>query len=202
MPPAAGRAIVRVVPQVPSPFNFDLVRASLGPELAAPYENALGAVPWLTAGTLAWPAADAALVLDRWARWSAGLPAHVLTAVRLGVCEVAIDVAFIGDPWAVPAHLASLRALEPVGDTVALAGPFNLRLPASVCAAAVPLRAVPPAAALLAAADGAPPGVCLGLRREPDGGVALIGVAAAGEKPRALAAVDQAARALLERAAA
>ena len=47
----------------PDPFATDLLRASLGPALAAPYERAFGPVPWLTAGTLAWPAGAADDVL-------------------------------------------------------------------------------------------------------------------------------------------
>ena len=42
-----------------------------------------------------------------------------------------------------------------------------------------------------------PAGVCLGLRREPAGTV-LIGIAAAAERPRAVAAIDQVARWLEE----
>jgi hypothetical protein len=67
-----------------SAFNLDLVRASLGPDLATPYAAAFGAVPWLTTGTLEWAAADAEPVLGAWLRWA---PERTLTAVRLGVAD-------------------------------------------------------------------------------------------------------------------
>ena len=47
---------------------------------------------------------------------------------------------------------------------------------------------------LLGAAAAAPDGVCLGLRHGVPPRVELIGIAAVDELPRALAAVDQAAR--------
>jgi hypothetical protein len=183
------------VPDVPSDFNLDLLRASLGPELAMPYVQAFGAVPWLTAGTLGWPAGAAEPVLDRWLRWVERLPDRTLTAVRLGTCEAAVDVAVVGDPWGAPARLTALRDLEPRTDTVALAGTRMFRSRASVAAAAVALAAPPRPDALLAAAAAAPHGVCLGLRATA-GGLALIGVAPADDMPHALAAIDQAARGL------
>lgn len=185
------------MPQAPSAFNLDLIRASLGPELATPYEAAFGAVPWLTAGTLAWPADEAVSVLRAWLRWTAQRPSRTLTAIRLGVSDVAIDVAVQGDPWNVPGRLADLLALAPTGDTVALVGPHMLRSPACVAAAELPLGAVPAARPLLQAAAAMPDGVCLGLRHTAHG-VGLIGVGAAVELPRAVAAVDQAARAITD----
>ena len=179
---------------MPSLFNLDLVRASLGPQLASPYEAAFGAVPWLIAGTLAWPAEDAERVLSAWLRWSA----PPLTAIRLGAAEVAVDVAVLGDPWGVAARIEPLRELAPGLDTVALVDPRMLRSPASVAAADLPLAAAAPAGALLAAARAVPEGVCLGLRRAAPTELSLIGVGAAAELPRALAAVDQAACALAD----
>jgi hypothetical protein len=186
------------VPQAPSAFNLDLVRASLGPELATPYEAASGAVPWLTAGTLAWPAEEAERVLDTWLGWIARRPARTLTAIRLGASDVAIDIAVQGDPWGVPGRLSALRDLAPELDTVALLGPQMLRSPAYVAAAEVALTAPPPSRALLRAATAMPPGVCLGLRHTAQTGLGLLGVGAATELARALAAVDQAARALAD----
>jgi hypothetical protein len=179
---------------VPSLFNLDLVRASLGPQLASPYEAAFGAVPWLTAGTLAWPAEEAERVLSAWLGWSA----PPLSAIRLGASEVAVDVALQGDPWGVRARIEGLRDLAPRLDTVALVDPRMLRSPALVAAAELPLAAAAPAGALLAAASAMPEGVCLGLRRAAPTGFSLIGVGAAVELPRALAALDQAACALAD----
>jgi len=177
-----------------SPFAVDLLRASLGPALAAPYAHALGPVPWLTAGTLAWPVAQADEVLEAWLAWKAGQPASVLSAIRLGACDVAIDVAVLGDPWGVAGRLAALRGRGPALDTVATVGPALLRAEACVDAAALALPAVPPASALL----GAPDGVCFGLRHVAGAGLELIGVGAATELPRVRAAVDQVVRALEE----
>ena len=184
----------------PHSFNLDLVRASLGPAIAEPYQHAFGAVPWLTAGTLAWPAGRADEVLAAWRPWTETLTASVLTAIRIGACEIAIDVAAVGDPWHVPGRLAPLRGLAPTVDTVALVTPRTLRSPLSVCAAAVALPGMPSTGALLRAAGDAPDGICLGLRRAAPTGVSLIGVAAADDLPRVLAAVDQVARGLDGRA--
>jgi hypothetical protein len=186
------------VPPAPSTFNLDLIRASLGPELATPYEAAFGAVPWLTTGTLSWPAEDAERVLPAWLHWTAQRPTRTLTAIRLGASDVAIDVAVQGDPWGVPGRLSALRTLAPEVDTVALVGPQMLRSPAYVAAAELALATVPPVRALLHAATTVPEGVCLGLRHTAHTGIGLIGVGAAAELPRALAAVDQAARGIAD----
>jgi hypothetical protein len=182
------------VPHAPSPFNLDLIRASLGPDLASPYETAFGAVPWLTAGTLAWPAEDAERVLVAWLEWGAPM----LTAIRLGTSEVAIDVAAHGDPCGVPARLARLRGLAPALDTVTVVAPAALRSHAVVTAAELPLHAVPPVGELVEAAGAMPDGVCLGVRYVEPGAIRLLGVSPAGEEPRALAALDQAAYALTD----
>ena len=50
----------------------------------------------------------------------------------------------------------------------------------------------------LHAATTVPEGVCLGLRHTAHTGIGLIGVGAAAELPRALAAVDQAARGIAD----
>ena len=175
------------------PFATDLLRASLGPALAAPYERAFGPVPWLTAGTLAWPAGVADDVLGLWAAWAADLPPVALTAIRVGTAAVAVDVAVPGDPAGAPALLARLRAEGPHADAVTSLGPRALRTPCALTSAAVALPAVPLAGELL----DAPAGVCLGLRRTPAGPV-LIGIAAADERCRAIVAIDQVARALEE----
>ena len=94
----------------PDPFATDLLRASLGPALAAPYEHAFGPVPWLTAGTLAWPAGAADDVLGLWTAWAADLPPAALTAIRVGAAAVAVDVAVPGDPAGVPALLGRAAA--------------------------------------------------------------------------------------------
>jgi hypothetical protein len=180
-------------------FNVDLVRASLGPVLAIPYRYAFGPVPSLTAGTLAWPAADAEPVLEAWLRWTAQRGPSVLGAVRIGAAEVSADVAVLGDPWGVAQRLAALRDLAPAVDTVAILDPRVLAAPACLAAASAPVRVMPSATALMAAAEAMPDGVCLGLRADAPGRVAALGVAAAAELPRAQAAVDQAARALQER---
>lgn len=177
----------------PAPFATDLLRASLGPALEAPYARAFGAVPWLTAGTLTWPAAAADEVLAAWRVWAAGLAVSTLTAIRVGACDVAVDVAVLGDPYGVPAVLAPLRALVPESDSVATLGPRALRSPAAVESAAVSLPAFPCADELL----DAPAGVCLGLRHGASGPV-LVGLAAAGERARGVAAIDQLARGLEE----
>ena len=174
-------------------FATDLLRASLGPALAAPYERAFGAVPCLTAGSLTWAGDFADDVLTAWRAWTAELPSTVLSAVRAGGCELAVDVAVLSDPYGVPRLLAPLRALAPATDCVATLGPRCLRTPASVQSAAVALPAFPSADELLDAPDG----VCLGLRHVASGPV-LIGLAAAGERARAVAAIDQVARGLEE----
>ena len=179
-------------------FNVDLVRASLGPSLAVPYRHAFGPVPWLTAGTLAWPAADTEPVLEAWRRWTAERGSSVLGAVRIGAVEVSVDVAVLGDPWGVAQRLEALRDLAPVVDTVATLDPRVLAAPACLAAASAPVRVTPSARALAMAAAAMPDGVCLGLRAAAPGCVTAIGVAAAAELPRAQAAVDQAARALHE----
>jgi hypothetical protein len=177
------------------PFALDLLRASLGPALAGPYERAFGPVPWLTAGTLSFPAVpDADHLLAVWRAWTAELGVSALTALRVGACEVAIDVAVQGDPYAVPALLAPVRALGPAGDTVASIGPRGLRTPSGLESAAVALPAFPTADELL----DAPAGVCLGLRHDGARGPVLIGLAPAGERARAVAAIDQVARRLEE----
>jgi hypothetical protein len=183
----------------PRSFNVDLVRASLGAPLAAPYRHAFGPVPWLTAGTLGWPAADAEPVLDAWRRWITELGPSVLTAVRIGAAEVSIDVALLGDPWGAPQQLGALRDLAPILDTIATLERRALAAPACLTGALAPVGEMPSASALTAAAAAMPDGVCLGLRAVSPHGVVAIGVAAAADRPHAQAAVDQAARALQER---
>jgi hypothetical protein len=183
----------------PCSFNVDLVRASLGASLAAPYRHAFGPVPWLTAGTLGWPAADAEPVLETWRRWTTELGPSVLTAVRIGAAEVSVDVALLGDPWGAPQRLRALCDLAPALDSMATLDRRALAAPACLATALAPVGEMPSASALTAAAADMPDGVCLGLRAVAPHGVMAIGVAVAADLPRAQAAVDQAARALQER---
>jgi hypothetical protein len=179
------------LPRPAATFASDLLRASLGEALAAPYERAFGPVPWLTAGTLSWPVDAGDDVLLAWSCWTAELPPSVLTAVRAGTAEVAVDVAVIGDPYGVPSLLAPLRAAGPHADTVRSLGARALRVPCTLESATVALPAFPLAEELL----DAPAGVCLGLRHTA-GDPVLIGIAAAGERARSVAAIDQVARRL------
>ena len=186
--------------QRPAPsFAIDLLRAALGPGLAAPYERAFGAVPWLTAGSLAWEVEDAEEIVQAWARWRAELPTSVLSAIRIGGDVAAIDVAVLGDPYGVQARLAPLYKLGPVDAAVATVGPRLLRATGCVDAVTVPLRRFPDPEHLVDEALSTPAGICLGLRHVH--GVTapvLIAVGAAEERPRVGAAADQAARALAE----
>jgi hypothetical protein len=189
---------------MPSPLDLDILRASLGASVTPPYEHAFGATPWLTAGTLTWPAADAAALLPAWRSWAERLPSTALTAVRRSQHVTAVDVALIGDPWGAAARLAPLRALAPAADTVGLAAPSALLgraggAPAALTAAAASLATLPDMRAL--AAVPVPEGIALGVRRDVAGGPALLAVGIAAEAPRlhvALAALD---RALQARAA-
>jgi hypothetical protein len=183
---------------MPSPLDLDILRASLGASVIPPYEHAFGAAPWLTAGTLTWPADDAAALLLAWRSWAERLPTTALTAVRRGEHVTAIDVALIGDPWGAAARLAPLRALAPAADTVGLAAPSTLLgraggAPAALTAAAAPLVTLPDMRAL--AAVPVPEGIALGVRRDVAGGPALLAVGIAAEASRlhvALAALDRA----------
>ena len=177
---------------------------SLGRSFVAPYEHQLGAVPWLTAGTLTWRAADAADVLPAWRAWTERLPASALTAVRLTDRIVAVDVALSGDPWSAPSRLAPLRALRPDTDTVGPAAPaavYGRRggAPAPVAAATAPLTELPDLGALLPVC--VPDGIALGARHDIAAGPALIAVGIVSELERlhvALAALDRALRAAID----
>jgi hypothetical protein len=185
----------------PSPLDLDIVRASLGPSLAAPYEHAFGAVPWLTAGTLTWPGGEAPGVLQMWRAWVERLPGSALTAVRRGEYVVAVDVALIGDPWGAAARLDPLRALHPAGDMVGAASPSALLgrsggAPAAIVAATAQKGALPDMRALAAAR--VPAGITIGARHDLVGGPALVAVGIAAEAPRlhlALASLDRGLRA-------
>jgi hypothetical protein len=171
----------------PSLLDLDVLRASLGPSVVAPYEHALGPQPWLTAGTLTWSAAAAPAVLPAWRAWTAQLPGSAVTAVRLGEHVVAVDVALSGDPWNAAARLAPLRALGAATDTVGLASPTALLgqrggAPAAVAAAAAPLPAAPDVRALLRARI--PAGIALGVRHDRAAGPALIALGIAADAAR------------------
>jgi len=176
----------------PSLLDLDILRATLGPALLAPYDGAVGGAPWLTAGTLTWPAADAVAVLPAWRAWTAQLPVSTLTAVRRSEHVVAVDVAFVGDPCGAAARLAPLRALEPTADTVGIAAPGALLgrrggAPARVAAVATPIAGLPEPGALLAAA--VPDGICVGARHSA-AGAALIAVGVDADTPRLGATLD------------
>ena len=103
-------------------------------------------MPWLTAGTLAWPAGAGDHVLGTWSAWAFELPSSVLTAVRVGEAEVAVDVAVLGDPSGVPSLLAPLRARGSHADTVRSLGARAFRPPCALASAVVALPAFPSAA--------------------------------------------------------
>jgi hypothetical protein len=177
---------------VPSLLDLDILRATLGPALVAPYDGALGGAPWLTAGTLTWAAADAAAVVAAWRAWTARLPVSALTAVRRSGHVAAVDVAFVGDPWGAAARLALLRRLEPRADTVGIAAPGLLLgrrggAPARVVAMATPVAELPAPDALLAAP--VPDGICVGARHTA-AGAALIAVGVEADVPRLGATLD------------
>lgn len=188
-------------PTAPSLLDFDILRATLGPAFVAPYEHAFGAVPWLTAGTLTWPAERADDVLWAWSAWTALLPPAAQTAVRLTPSVVAVDVALAGDPCGAPGRLVPLRRLAPAADTVGIAAlPAVLGrrggAPAPVTVESVALRGMPDARSLLSAARPLPEGVALGVRSAGGAGAALIGLGIASEAARIRAAVERLARLL------
>lgn len=182
----------------PSLLDLDILRASLGGSVLGPYDRRFGAVPWLIAGTLTWPAGAAAAVLPAWRAWARRLPAASLTAVRVSEHVVAVDVALVGDPWGAPARLAPLRAMAPGTDTVGLAAPGALLgrrggAPAPIGVVAAPQAALPDLRPLATAVI--PQGIALGARHDRAGGPALIALGIAADVPRlhgALAALDRA----------
>jgi hypothetical protein len=126
-------------------------------------------LPWLTAGTLTWPAAHAHRVLHGWREWLAASYDAPASSFRIrraprGAVTVSIEVAMPGEPYLAAGRLAPLRGLEPVTDTIGHAGPELLR-PAltSVPAGYAPvtdhlsLVALPPEAADAFVAAAAPP---------------------------------------------
>lgn len=185
---------------MPSALDLDILRHTLGPTLVAPYARALGAVPWLTAGTLTWPVADARAVAAAWDAWADALPDHAPTALRVTGAVVAVDVALPGDPAGAQVTVAPLRALGPQADSVGTVAPAVLLgrtggTPAPIAGAFVPLVRRPTPGALLDVVAQAPEGVGLGVRRDA-AGPALIGVGIAAEAARVRTAVDRAAFAL------
>ncbi len=187
----------------PSPLDLDVLRITLGPALVAPYARAFGPVPWLTAGTLTWPATEARPVAAAWSAWAAGVAAP--TALRVTGAVVALDVALPGDPAGAIARLAPLRALDPAADRVGHVAPAALLgraggAPAALAGSAVALARRPAVAPLLAALADAPHGASLGVRRDA-AGWALIGVGIAAEAERVDAAVARAAARLAPAAA-
>jgi hypothetical protein len=89
-------------------------------------------LPWLVAGTLTWPAAEAHRVLHAWRDSLAGADEPIASTARLrrpphGAAGVAIEVALPGGMAGAHRALAPLRALRPATDSVTLAGPELLR---------------------------------------------------------------------------
>ena len=190
---------------MPSALDLDILRHTLGDSLVAPYARAFGPVPWLTAGTLTWPAADARAVAAAWTAWAGALPDGAPTALRVTGAVVAIDVAVPGDPAGALLTVAPLRALGPHADSFGTATTALLLgrgggTPAPLACACVPLARRPVPRTLLAALARAPEGVGLGVRRDAAGRT-LIGIGIAAEAARVRAAVDRAARALAPPAA-
>ena len=126
-------------------------------------------LPWLTAGTLTWPAAHAHRVLHGWRAWleaSYDAPASSFRIRRVprGAVTVSVEVAMPGEPYLAAGRLAPLRRLDPVTDTVGHAGPELLRpaltaVPAGYAPVTdhIALAALPPAAADAFVAAAAPP---------------------------------------------
>ena len=191
---------MREIRRMPSALDLDVLRQTLGPTLLAPYARAFGPVPWLTAGTLTWPAADARAVAEAWDAWADALPDRAPTALRVTGAVVAVDVALPGDPAGALLTVAPLRALGPHADSIGSAAPAVLLgraggTPAPVAGASAPLARRPTPRALLDVLAHAPEGIGLGVRRDA-AGRALIGVGIAAEAARVRAAVDRAARGL------
>ena len=142
---------MREIRRMPSALDLDVLRQTLGPTLVAPYARAFGPVPWLTAGTLTWPAADARAVAEAWDAWADALPDRAPTALRVTGAVVAVDVALPGDPAGALLTVAPLRALGPHADSIGSAAPAVLLgraggTPAPVAGASVAARAATHAA--------------------------------------------------------
>jgi hypothetical protein len=121
-------------------------------------------MPFVTAGSLAWPAQHAHRVLHEWARWTREVPHDVTSVARLvqlprlqvvpaelrGRSLVVIEVAIPREPWVAAGRLAPLRRLLPELDTVAVVDPDALpalhtevAVPAPALAEHMPLSALP-----------------------------------------------------------
>ena len=166
-------------------------------------------LPWLVAGTLTWPAADAHRVLHAWRDGLADADEPIASTARLrrpprGAATVAIEVALPGGMAGAHRALAPLRALRPATDDVTLAGPELLRpaltaVPAGYAPFSAHLRlaALPPAGidAFLAAAGPAARTELLSAELHHLGGTfALAAVAAAAgaeEAERVRIALEQ-----------
>ena len=94
-------------------------------------QGAVVPLPFLTAGTLAWPWQHAHRVLHEWRRWIDRSHGVVSTAARLLRTPgrgpiVAVELALAGAPEVAADQLAALRGLEPASDTVRLSPPAPL----------------------------------------------------------------------------
>ena len=69
---------MREIRRMPSALDLDVLRQTLGPTLLAPYARAFGPVPWLTAGSLTWPAAEAGRVAEAWVAWAVSRGVHAV----------------------------------------------------------------------------------------------------------------------------
>ena len=89
-------------------------------------------LPWLVAGTLTWPGADAQRVLHGWRSGLAAAGEAMASTARMrrpprGPATVSIEVALPGGVAGAHRALAPLRALDPAADSVTIAGPELLR---------------------------------------------------------------------------
>jgi hypothetical protein len=134
---------------------------------AAPLGRVLFGVPFVTAGSLMWPAEHAHRVLHEWAQWTRTVPHDVTSVARLvrlphlpvvprelrGRALVVVEVAIPREPWVAAGRLAALRRLEPEIDTVAVRDPDAIHplhtgaeVPAPAIGDLVCLEALPAAA--------------------------------------------------------
>ena len=166
-------------------------------------------LPWLVAGTLTWPAADAHRVLHAWRDGLVDSDEPIASTARVrrpprGAATVSVEVALPGGVAGAHRALAPLRALRPATDTVTLAGPELLRpaltaVPAGCepFSAHLRLAALPPEAVdafLAAAGPGARTEVLSAELHHLGGAFALAAVAAAadaGEAERVRVALVQ-----------
>jgi hypothetical protein len=130
------------------------------------------ALPFLTVGTLTWPAEHAHRVLHEWRLWLDGAGDVMRSSARVvryprQRAVVAVDVALAGEPTAAAGRLDALRRLEPAIDTVRVGPPTaveraRVRVPAGTTPvlARMRLRALPAAAVDALVAGAGPAAAC------------------------------------------